>query len=58
MVARCHRYAPRSYVVSAALQENKKGPVVIGSNKTPSERGGIEAGQVGGVLTRASYGGA
>jgi hypothetical protein len=34
-----HRVPKRSYFVRAALQENKREPIVIGSNKAPSERG-------------------
>jgi hypothetical protein len=52
-----HRVPKRSYVVRAALQENKRDP--SRSDQTiPRPKGGIEAGQVGGVLTRASYSGA
>jgi hypothetical protein len=61
MVAGCHHFTPSPETFlcrQGGTTRITKGPVAIGSNKTPSERGGIEAGQVGGVLTRASSGGA
>ena len=52
-----HRVPKRSYVVRVALRENKRDPSWSDQTK-PRPKRGIEAGQVGGVLTRASYGGA